>query len=105
MLGADVGAASGSAGEFAYDRFSTSGRVTGFIRRQVSHEARYPTLYRRGGPLYRAVDVMNSIGGEVNRFFGSLEVLARVTLTADLNRYFVADQSNANIALQVKRGF
>jgi hypothetical protein len=51
------------------------------------------------------VDVMNSIGGEVNRFFGTVEVLARLTLTDDLNRYFLADQSNANFALQVKRGF
>jgi len=105
MLGADVGAASGSAGEFAYDRFNPSGRWTGFIRRQVAHEARYPTLYRRGGRLYRPVDVMNSVGGEVNRFFGSLEVLARLTLTNDLNRYFLADQANANFALQIKRGF
>lgn len=105
MLGADVGAASGSAGEFAYDLYSLRGRLTGFIRRQVAHEARYPTVYRRGGRLFRPVDVMNSIGGEVNRFFGSFEVLARLTLTDDLNRYFLADQSNANFALQVKRGF
>lgn len=105
MLGADVGTASGSAGEFAYDRYSPRGRLTGFIRRQVAHEARYPTVYRRGGALYRPVDVMNSVGGEVNRFFGPLEVLARLTLTANLNRYFLADQSNANFALQVKRGF
>lgn len=105
MLGADVGAASGSAAELAYDRYSPSGRLTGFIRRQAMHEARWPTVYHRGAPLFRAVDVMNSIGGEVNRFFGPLEVLARLTLTTNLNRYFLSDQSNANFALQVKRGF
>lgn len=105
MLGADVGPASGSASEFAYDRYNPSGRFTAFIRRQVQHEARWPTIYHRGPALFRAVDVMNSIGGEVNRFVGPLEVLARITLTADLNRYFVSDQNNANFALQIKRGF
>jgi hypothetical protein len=105
MLGADVGPASGSASELAYDRYNPSGRFTAFIRRQVMHEQRWPAVYHRGPALFRAVDVMNSIGGEVNRFVGPLEVLARITLTADLNRYFVSDENNANFAFQVKRGF
>jgi hypothetical protein len=50
-------------------------------------------------------DVMNSVGGEVIRFWGPFDVLARVTITAEMNRYFRADQSNANFALQSDKNF
>ena len=105
LLAADVGPGSGSAQELAFDRYSPSGRMTAFIRRQVQHEVRFPIIYRRGPALEKAVDVMNSIGGEVGRFFGPWDVLARITLTTDINRYFRADQSNANLALQVRQNF
>jgi hypothetical protein len=105
MLGADVGPASGSAQEFAFDRYTNRGKITAFVRRQVQHEVRFPIVYRRGPALERAVDVMNSVGGEVGRFWGPFDILARFTLTQDMNRYFRADQSNANFALQVRQNF
>jgi hypothetical protein len=105
MLGADIGPASGSAQEFAFDRFTNRGKFTAFIRRQVQHEERFPTIYRRGPALERAVDVMNSLGGEYGRFWGPFDILARLTITSDMNRYFRADQSNANFALQIRQNF
>jgi hypothetical protein len=105
LLGADVGPGSGSALEFAYDRFNTSGRMTAFVRRQTQHEERFPILYHSGPAIPKAVDVENSIGAEVNRFIGPLDVLGRVTFTADFNRYFRADQYNGNFALQIRQNF
>jgi hypothetical protein len=105
MLGADVGPASGSAQQFAYDRFNSRGRMTAFVVRQVQHELRFPNIYRRGPALEKAVDVMNSVGGEVSRFVGPFDVLARATYTLDMNRYFRADQSNGNFALQIRQNF
>jgi hypothetical protein len=105
MLAADVGPASASAQEFAFDRYTNSGKITAFVRRQVQHEERFPTIYRRGPALEKAVDVMNSLGGEVSRFWGPFDILARLTITADMNRYFRADQSNANFALQIRQNF
>jgi hypothetical protein len=105
LLGADVGPGSGSAFEFAYDRFNNTGRMTAFVRRQTQHEQRFPILYRSGPALQKAVDVENSIGAEVNRFIGPLDVLGRVTFTTDFNRYFRADQYNGNFALQIRQNF
>jgi hypothetical protein len=79
--------------------------MTAFIRRQVQHEERFPIIYRSGPALERAVDVMNSIGGEMSRFIGPFDVMGRVVLTADMNRYFRADQNNLNFALQIRQNF
>lgn len=91
--------------EFAFDRYSNTGRMTAFVRRQVQHEERFPIVYRRGPALQKAVDVMNSMGGEVNRFVGPFDILGRVTLTRDMNRYFRGDQGNINFALQIRQNF
>jgi hypothetical protein len=62
-------------------------------------------VYNRGPALPRAVDVINSIGLEVTRFIGPFDVMARATLSADLNRYFRADQSNGNFVLGLRQNF
>ena len=103
LLGANVGPGSGSAQTVAYDRFTPGGRMTAFISREVQHEA--TTVYTSGKPIEKAVDVMNSIGGEVTRFIGPFDVMARATLAVDLNRYFRADQANGNFAVGVRQGF
>jgi hypothetical protein len=105
MLGADLGPGSGSAQELAFDRYTNRGRFTAFVRRQVQHEERFPTIYRRGPALEKAVDVMNSLGAEMNRFIGPFDVLGRMVVTTDMNRYFRADQGNFNFALQIRQNF
>ena len=71
LLGANTGVGSGSAQTVAYDRFTTTGRVTAFISRVTSHEkAGDVTISDLTSRLDNAVDVMNSIGAEVGRFFG-----------------------------------
>ncbi|HVD62516.1 MAG TPA: hypothetical protein VNC11_16705 [Gemmatimonadaceae bacterium] len=105
MLGADVGPGSGSAQEFAFDRYTDRGRFSAFVRRQVQHEERFPIIYRRGPALEKAVDVMNSLGAEMSRFIGPFDVLGRMVFTTDMNRYFRADQGNLNFALQIRQNF
>jgi len=101
LLGADVGLGSGSAQTVAYDRYTRSGKLTAFFTRTVAHEAR--TLYRSGAPTENAMDVMNSFGAEMTRFFGPLDVTARATFTGELNRNLRGDQSNGNFMLSVRQ--
>jgi Capsule assembly protein Wzi len=102
MIGANVGPGSGSAQILAYDRFTPKGSFTAFVSREVQHELRgFPT----GRFVPKAVDVMNSIGAEATRFMGPLDVTARVTLTMDINRYFLADVPNANLMLGIRQNF
>jgi len=105
MLGANVGAGSGSAQIFAFDRFNTKGRMTAFVSREVQHEIRYPQVYRSGPALEKAVDAITSVGAEVNRFFGPFDVLGRTMVNVDLNRFFLADRTNLNFALEVRQNF
>jgi hypothetical protein len=105
MLGANVGGGSGSAQLLAYDRYTTSGRMTAFVSREVLHEERPPVQYSSGPPLERPVDVLNSLGAEASRFIGPFDFMARTTLTVDFNRYFRADRANANFALSVRQAF
>ncbi len=102
IIGANVGPGSGSAQILAYDRFTPKGSITAFISREVQHELRGPTT---GRPIPKAVDALNSIGAEATRFIGPLDVTARVTLATDINRYFRADVSNANLMLGVRQNF
>lgn len=103
LLGADVGPGSGGAQILAFDRYSTSGRMTALVSRVVTHEAL--TLYRSGAAASNTVDVMNSIGVEAVRFVGPFDVMARIVVTADLDRNFVADRANANFMLGIRQNF
>lgn len=105
MLGANVGAGSGSAQIFAVDRFNANGRMTAFYSREVQHELRFPLIYRSGPPIEKAVDAIHTIGAEVNRFFGPFDVLGRTLVNIDLNRFFLADRTNLNFALEVRQNF
>jgi Capsule assembly protein Wzi len=102
VIGANVGPGSGSAESFSYDRFTANGSFTAFVTREVQHELRG---FQTGRPVPKAVDVMNSIGAEATRFFGPLDVTARITLTDDINRYFLANVQNANFMLSIRQNF
>lgn len=106
MLGANVGPGAGSAQHFGVDRFTPGGRITGFFSR-VSMGERSSRLadYTTGAPIAKPNDVQYSFGLEATRFVGPFDVTARGVLTSELNRYFLNDKSNANIALIVRQGF
>jgi hypothetical protein len=103
LLGADVGVGTGGAQTVAFDRYTNTGRLTAFVSRVVSHEVR--TLYRSGVPAGNTVDEINSIGLEGMRFIGPFDVMARVVLAVDLDRYFLADRANGNLVLGVRQNF
>ena len=103
MLGANVGPGSGSAQIIAFDHFNSEGRTTVFLSREVQHELRY--VYQSGKPIERPVDAITTFGGEAKRFIGPVDVLARIGLNVDLNRYFRADRTNGNFALEVRQNF
>jgi hypothetical protein len=105
MLGANVGPGAGSAQVIAFDRFDTNGRVTAFLTREVQREMRHPIVYRSGRPIERPVDAITSIGGEVKRFVGPFDVLARMSANVELNRYYLADRTNVNMALEIRQNF
>jgi len=105
LLGANVGPGSGSAQVIAFDHFDTKGRMTAFVAREVQHEVRNPIIYSSGQPIERPVDAITSIGAEAKRFIGPVDVLARMIVNIDLNRYFLADRTNANFALEVRQNF
>jgi hypothetical protein len=79
--------------------------MTAFFSREVQHQVRFPIVYRSGPPLEKAVDAINSIGAEVNRFIGPFDVLGRTMVNVDLNRFFLADRTNLNFALEVRQNF
>jgi len=103
LLGSEVGPGTGGAQTMAFDRYSTNGRLTAFVSRVVTHEVR--TLYRSGVPAGNTVDEINSIGLEGTRFIGPFDVMARVVLAVDLDRYFLADRANGNLVLGVRQNF
>ena len=103
LLGSEVGPGTGGAQTMAFDRYTTNGRLTAFVSRVVTHEVR--TLYRSGVPAGNTVDEINSIGLEGTRFIGPFDVMARVVLAVDLDRYFLADRANGNLVLGVRQNF
>jgi hypothetical protein len=106
LLGANTGVGSGSAQTVAYDRFTTGGRITGFLSRVTQREKPGDeTTSEITNRLERAVDVMNSIGAEINRFAGSFDITARLVLTSEFNRNFQSDNGNASFGLTVRQSF
>jgi hypothetical protein len=103
LLGADVTPGSGGAQTLAVDRYTTSGRLSAFVSRVVTHEVR--SFYRSGVAAGNTVDEINSIGLEGVRFIGPFDVMARVVLAADLDRNFLADRANGNLVLGVRQNF
>jgi hypothetical protein len=103
LLGADVAPGSGAAQTVAFDRYTTSGRMTGFLSRMVMHEAF--TMYQSGAAQSNAVDAITSIGAEGVRFVGPFDVMARITLAFDMDRNFLADRTNGNFVLGIRQNF
>ena len=104
LLGANTGAGSGSAQTIAYDRFTDRGRMTAFFSR-VTQREQAVVITGATTPLKHAVDVMNSIGGEMSRFIGPFDISGRVVLTSNINRDFQNDRSNATVGLTVTQNF
>ncbi|HEY0243679.1 MAG TPA: hypothetical protein VGC52_13525, partial [Gemmatimonadaceae bacterium] len=106
LLGANVGIGSGLAYLVAFERFTQSGKLKVFTSRVTQREisARGPE-YVTGEALEKPVEVQQSIGAELSRFVGTFDVSGRIILTSNMNRYFLADKSNANFALTVRQGF
>lgn len=104
MLGANVGPGSGSAQILAYDRFSPRGRITAFVSRTTAHE-KTGSIKGQPAPVEHAVDVLNSIGGEVTRFIGPFDIGARVVLTRNFNRNFEKDVNNGTFNLTIRQYF
>jgi hypothetical protein len=106
MLGANVGAGSGSAQMFAVERFTTSGKMKGFFSRVTQGEIslRLPP-YEDGPPLENPTDVQYSLGAELSRFVGPFDVTGRTVITSEANRHFSQDKSNLNFALIIRQGF
>ncbi len=104
-LSAAVGPGSGNAQSFAFDRFTRAGRFTASFARVTAHEDRSGTGPDSG--IDPAVDVMHSLGADMTRFLGPLDISARMTLTRELNRYLKKDNdvTNANFALTVRHSF
>lgn len=106
MLGANVAPGAGSAQQFAYERFTPGGRLTGFISRVSMGErsAREPD-YVSGPAIVNPNDVQYSLGVEATRFIGPFDVTARGAMVQELNRYFQSDKGNLNLSLVVRQGF
>jgi hypothetical protein len=106
MLGANVGAGSGSAQMIALERFTPGGRMKTFFSRVTQGEIslREPA-YIDGPALDPAVDVQYSLGAELSRFVGPFDVTGRAVVTSDANRYFLSDKANLNFGLIVRQGF
>jgi hypothetical protein len=106
MLGANVGAGSGSAQLLAVERFTTGGKLKGFFSRTTQGEIslRLPP-YENGPRLENPVDVQYSLGAELTRFVGPFDVSGRAVFTSEKNRHFLEDKGNVNLALTVRQGF
>ena len=106
ILGAPVGVGSGSAQKIGYERFTPGGKINLYVSRVTQRERSLLELdYVSGAPYDKGVDVMNSVGAEVSRFIGPFDVLGKVVLTDNLNRYFLNDVANVNFGLTVRQSF
>jgi hypothetical protein len=106
MLGANVGAGSGSAQLFAVERFTSAGKMKGFFTRVTQGEIslRLPP-YEDGPRIENPVDVQYSLGVELTRFIGPFDVSGRAVVTSQKNRHFLEDKGNLNLALTIRQGF
>ena len=106
MLGANVGAGSGSAQMIALERFTPGGRMKTFFYRVTQGEIslRGPA-YDEGPAIDPAVDVQYSLGAELSRFVGPFDVTGRAVVTNNANRYFISDKANFNFGLVIRQGF
>ncbi|MEO8576855.1 MAG: capsule assembly Wzi family protein [Gemmatimonadales bacterium] len=106
LLGANVGPGSGSAQRFSFERFTAGGRVATFLSRVSMGErsARLPD-YVSGPAIAKPNDVQWSWGLEASRFVGPFDISGRTVLTSELNRYFLSDKTNLNLALVVRQAF
>ena len=107
MLGANVGAGSGSAQMIAFERFTPTGKMKGFFSRVTQGEyfAAASSLRRRRSALENPIDVQYSLGGELSRFIGPFDVTGRAVMTSEANRHFLTDKSNLNLGLIIRQGF
>jgi hypothetical protein len=97
VLGADVGIGSGAGSTIALDRYRSNGRTTFFWTRKIGHETGRYDL--NGIDRSQDTDVLHSVGAEIVRFRGPVDLNANIVVTADLNRYFQSDVYNTALNL------
>lgn len=105
VLGADIGAGSGGAQILAVDRFSPKGRSTAYFRRATQREAIPVLIDPQPEAARNPVDVMNTLGADVGRFIGKVDITLHAALTFNLNRYYLSDQTNVSIGIAARQSF
>jgi hypothetical protein len=103
LLAADVGPGSGSAQIITLEQFAPQGRWSAYFRRAVAHET--TQVYKKGDLIPRAVDVLNTLGGDFAQFRGPLEITLGGTLTFDLNRDLISDRTNLGLGISVRHAW
>ncbi|HEY0242592.1 MAG TPA: capsule assembly Wzi family protein [Gemmatimonadaceae bacterium] len=103
LLASDVGPGSGNAQILVVERFTQSGRTAAFFRRAVTHES--AEEYAGGDAIRDTPDVMNTLGAEVMRFRGSLDIILNASLTVELNRNLEFDKTNAGVGIVFRRAW
>jgi hypothetical protein len=102
LLSANVGPGSGNAQLVGFDRFTPGGRMSFYFSRVTQNEDRFGLTAPASGE--HPVDVMNSLGGELTRFLGHIDMTLRLVVTRELARYLENDASNASLGV-ILRGF
>ena len=103
VLGADVGVGSGAGATIALDRYSNRGRISGFYERRMGHDT--GDYYLSGVDESSKTDVLHSIGIDVLRFVGRVDLIAKAVLTANLNRNLSSDTYNLSVATGARLTF
>lgn len=103
LLAADVGPGAGNAQVISVEQFAARGRWSGYFRRAVAHER--TDTYVTGARLPHAVDVLNTLGGELGRFRGPLEITLSGSLTFDLNRDLIDDRTNLGFGISARHAW
>jgi len=103
LLAADVGPGSGNAQIVTLEQFAPQGRWSAYFRRAVAHET--TEIYSKGGPIPKAVDVLNTLGGDFAQFRGPLEITLSSSLTFDLNRDLISDRTNLGFGISARHAW
>ncbi len=101
LLAADVGPGAGNAQIFSVEQFRPSGHWSTYYRRAVAHET--AQRYSSGNPDPRAIDVLNTIGGGLSRFYRDFDLNLGGSVTFDLNRNLTDDRTNFSLSTSVSR--
>ena len=94
----------GNAESLSVDLYDDWGRVGLLVERRVKDNDAYYALAQDGGLDSCCHDVSFSLGARAMKFAGAFDLEGSVTLTSELNRYFVYknDAWNLNVGLSAR---